>query len=207
LLQRIPALPPGGKAGCARCGRVLAKRPTGPRDLPLALTIAAIITFIIANAQPLMELRVVGRFASTTIVGGAYQLWLQDERITAVLVAFCAFLAPAGYLLFMLTVLLAARRSPAPAWSGELLRWLSHLQVWSMLEVVMLGILVALTKIAQLATVEPGTGMFAFGAMILLIPAIMVHFDAAEMWRNLEWADGEMPPAAASPPRGAGARR
>jgi paraquat-inducible protein A len=175
-----------------RCGRLLMKRSSGPPDLPLALTIAAIIAYVVANALPLMDLRVVGRFASTTIIGGAYQLWIQGERITAALVAFCALLAPAGYLLVMLTLLLAARRSPVPLWTGELLRWVEHLQVWSMLEVVMLGILVALVKIAELATVQPGIGMYAFGALVLLIPSILVNFDAADLWQRIEWTDGEM---------------
>ena len=186
---------------------MLAKRPSGPHDLPLALTVTAIIAFIVANTLPLMALKVVGRVASTTIAGGAYQLWLQGERITGVLVAFCAVLAPAGYLLFMLTLLLAARRSPPPAWTGEFLRWVGHLQVWSMLEVVMLGILVALTKIAQLATVEPGIGIYAFGSVVLLIPAIMDNVDATELWRRVEWIDGEMPLAASPTLPGAGGRQ
>ena len=156
LLQRMPPLPPGGKARCARCGCALAQKPSGPRDLPLALTVAAAIAFVIANASPLMDLSVVGRTASTTIVGGAFEMWMQGEQITAVLVAFCAVIAPAGYLLFMLTLLLAARRSPAPRWVGEMLRWAHHFETWSMLEVMMLGILVALIKIAELATVEAG---------------------------------------------------
>jgi len=169
------------------------KRSSGPPDLALALTVAATIAYVVANALPLMDLRVVGRFSSTTIIGGAYELWMQGERLTAALVAFCALLAPAGYLLFMLTLLLAARRSPVPLWTGELLRWVEHLQVWSMLEVVMLGILVALVKIAELATVQPGVGMYAFGALVLLIPSILVNFDAADVWQRIEWTDGEMP--------------
>jgi paraquat-inducible protein A len=178
--------------GCVRCGCLLMKRPSGPPDLALALTIAATIAYVVANALPLMDLRVVGRFASTTIIGGAYQLWIQGERLTAALVAFCALLAPAGYLLVMLTLLLAARRARVPLWTGELLRWVEHLQVWSMLEVVMLGILVALVKIAELATVQPGIGMYAFGALVLLIPAILVNFDAADLWQRIEWTDSEM---------------
>jgi paraquat-inducible protein A len=93
----------------------------------------------------------------------------------------------------MLTVLLAARRFPAPPWVGEMLRWAQHLQVWSMLEVMMLGILVALIKIAELATVNPGIGMYAVGALMMLFPAIMVTFDPREIWHRVEWADGEMP--------------
>jgi len=149
-----------------------------------------VIAFIVANTVSLMQLRVAGRFASTTIAGGAFEMWLQGQRVTSVLVVFCAVLAPAAYLLLMLTILLAARRSPMPQWTGELLRWLSHLQVWSMLEVVMLGILVALTKIAELATVDPGIGMYAFGAVVMLIPAVMVNFDAREIWLRVRWTEG-----------------
>jgi paraquat-inducible protein A len=193
LLQRIPPLPPGGKARCARCGYSLAKQPAGPSDLPLALTVAAAIAFVIANTSPLMDLSVVGRTASTTIAGGAYEMWLQGEQITAVLVAFCAVIAPGSYLLFMLTLLLAARRLPAPFWVGEMLRWAKHFQRWSMLEVMMLGILVALIKIAELATVDAGIGMYAVGALVLLFPAIVVNFNVRELWQRVEWVDGEMP--------------
>jgi paraquat-inducible protein A len=204
LLQHIPPLGPGRKAACARCGRLLAKQPSGSRDVPLALTVAAAIALIIADTLPLMDLHVVGRFASTTIPGGAYEMWLQGQLLVSVLVLFCAVIAPAGYVLFMLVLLLAARRTPVPHWAAEMLRWLSHLQVWSMLEVVMLGVLVALTKIAQLATVDPGIGMYGFSAAILLIPAIMTNFDRRELWQKVQWSDGAMPlpgTAAAPAPR------
>jgi len=154
--------------------------------------------FIVANTSPLMDLSVVGRVASTTIAGGAYQMWLEGEQIVGVLVAFCAVIAPGGYLLFMLTLLLAAQRSPPPRWIAEMLRWAHHFQMWSMLEVMMLGILVALIKIAQLATVQAGIGMYAVGVVMLLFPAIMVTFDARELWQRIEWVDGEMPPLAPS---------
>jgi paraquat-inducible protein A len=192
LLQRVPPLTPGGKAACARCGRVLAKELSGVRDRALPLVLTAEITLLVANLYPLMELHVVGRFASTTIAGGAYEMWEQGQRLTSVLVAFCALIAPAGYLLFVMTLLLAARRLPMPSWSGEMLRWVGHLEVWAMLEVVMLGILVALVKIAQLATVDPGIGMYAFGVTILLIPAIAGSLDRREMWRRVQWMDPDV---------------
>ena len=198
LLQELPSLPPSAKACCARCGCVLARKPGGPKDLPLALTVAATIIFVIANTVPLMDLSAVGRSATTTIVGGAYQMWMEDEAITGVLVAFCAVIAPGGYLLFMLALLLGARRTPAPHWVGEMLRWASHFEVWSMLEVMMLGILVALVKIAELATVAAGIGMYAVGALMILFPAIAVTFDAHDLWRRIAWADGEMPPELAA---------
>jgi paraquat-inducible protein A len=190
LLQRVPPLPVGGKARCPRCGFTLAARPTDPIDRPLALAVTAAIVLVVANLAPLMDLSAVGRQASTTIAGGVYEMWIRGEPVTAVIVAFCAIIAPACYILFMLAVLLAARRPPAPHWAGELLRWGLHMQPWSMFEVMLLGILVALIKIAELATVDPGIGLYALGALVVLLPAIMVTFDPREVWRRLEWMNG-----------------
>ena len=191
LLQRIPPLPPGGKARCPRCGETLASRPAGSLDRPLALTLAAAIVLIVANTQPMMGLSAVGRQASTTILGGAYEMWVQGRELTALVVAFCVVIAPAGYLACMLAILLAARRPPAPPWVGGLLRLADAVKPWSMLEVMMLGVLVALVKIAELATVTPGIGMYATGLLVLLLPAIAVSLDPEEIWKRVEWAHGE----------------
>ena len=186
LLQRIPPLPQGEKACCT-----LARKPAGSPDLPLVLAITAAVVFVIANSTRLMDLSVFGRSASTTIIGGALEMWKEGQQITGILVLFCAVIAPGGYIAFMLTLLLGARRNPVPLWVGAMLRWVHHFEMWSMLEVMMLGILVALIKIAQLATVQAGIGMYAVGALILLFPAIVVTFDIRELWQRLEWDDDE----------------
>jgi len=175
------------------------KRAADPIDRPLALTVTALIALIIANTSPLMGLSVAGRHASTTILGGSLEMWTTGEEITAVIVAFCAFLAPATFIVFLLATLLAVRRPPAPVWVGEMLRWAHSMQPWSMVEVMMLGILVALVKIAELATVDAGIGMFAVGALMLLFPAIVANFDPDEIWRRVEWADGERPHKSPAP--------
>jgi len=196
LMQQLPPLPTGAMARCARCGETLVRPRADSLERPLALTIAAAIALVVANTTPLMSLSAAGRDASTTIVGGAVETWLQGSELTAVAVAFCAVIAPAAYLMFLLVVLLAARRSPAPRWVGEMLRSAHMMEPWSMTEVMMLGILVALVKIAQLATVVPGVGMFAQGAFVGLIAAVIVTFDPREVWVRVRWADGTVP----SPP-------
>ena len=207
LLQRIPPLPAGGKARCARCGKTLVIQRPDPLYRPLALTIAAAIAFVIANTMPLMGLSAAGREASTTIIGGAREMWLQGSEITAVIVAFCAVIAPGGHILFLLAVLLAVRRPPAPRWVGEMLRTAHFMQPWSMTEVMMLGILVALFKIAQLATVSPGIGMYAAGLFIVLLSAVLVTFDPHEVWKRVDWANGEPPPKLAETAPDAGGAR
>jgi paraquat-inducible protein A len=172
----------------------VAARPSASPDRALALTITAVIAFIIAHTTSLMGLSAVGRASSTTIFGGVLQMWEDGQRITAVIVMFCAGIAPGAYLLFMLTVLLAIRRPPAPLWVGEMMRWGHHMQPWSMNEVMILGILVSLIKIAELATVEAGIAMYAMFALVLLFPAIGLAIDQREAWRRIEWADGREPP-------------
>ena len=144
--------------------------------------------YLVANLLPLMSLSVVGRSASTTIIGGAFEMWQQGQMVTAVLVLFCAVIAPGCYIGFVLVLLLGSRRSPVPEWVGEILRWVHHLQIWSMLEVMLLGILVALVKIAELATVTPDFGLYAIGALVVLIPAIQRTLDVDALWERVRWA-------------------
>jgi paraquat-inducible protein A len=195
MLQSIPVLPPGGAARCTRCGHTLAVDKPDSLERTLSLTLAAAIVFLIANVTPLMGLSAVGRQASTTILGGAQEMWLQGNEITAVLVAFCTVIAPAIHIVFMLTVLLAVRRPPAPPWVGMLLRWLDWQYPWAMIEVMMLGILVALIKIAELATVIAGIGMYGVGALMALFAAMKVSFDPREVWTRIRWVNGRLPPS------------
>ncbi len=193
LLQRIPSLPPGETARCVRCGRTLATFRPASLERTLALTVAAAIAFVVANVFPLMALSAAGRSASTTILGGARQMWAGGREDAAVLVALFAVIAPALQVALLSAVLFAARRPPAPAWVGTLLRCSEIFRSWSMVEVMVLGLLVTLVKIASLATVTPGIGIFGAGAFVGLSAAMMTSFDPREAWSRVRWANGEWP--------------
>lgn len=187
LPQRLPPVPPGGRARCPRCGERLASAPRNPFDLPLALALAAAIMLLVANTSSLMSLSAVGRHAETSILGGALMMWTQGRPLTAALVAFCTVIAPAAYLALMITILLAVRRPPAPVWTGRLLRLAEHAHAWSLPEVMLLGILVALVKIADLASVAAGIGLYATGALLVLLAALTVSFDPHITWARIAW--------------------
>jgi paraquat-inducible protein A len=188
LLQHVPLLPPRGKALCRRCGKVLATDKPGANERTLALAVGAAIVFVIANALPLMGLSAAGREVDTTIIGGAWMMWQEGQQLTAALVALCAVVAPAVYIGIIIVVLLAVRiYSPAPLWVGELLHWGELAREWAMTEVMMLGVLVALVKIADLATVVIGVGIFATGVLIALITMVAVNFDSGKIWTQVQW--------------------
>ncbi len=198
LLQRIPDLEPGGSARCPRCDHELWRRRDDARHRTLPLTLAALVLYAVANCFPMLGLSAVGREASTTVFGGAQQLWHDGREIVAGLVLFTAVVAPALQIGFMLAILLGARHPRAPRWVGVLLRRHPITRTWSMIEVMMLGVLVALIKIAELATVIPGVAMYALGALVFLLAAIQASFDPREVWERIEWAEAEAPPDAAS---------
>jgi paraquat-inducible protein A len=197
LVQRLPDLEPGGSARCPRCDLELWRRRDDSRHRTLPLTLAAAVLYLIANTFPMLGLAVVGREASTTVLGGAEQLWRDGREIVAGLVLFTAVIAPALQIGFMLAILLGACRERAPGWVGTLLRYHPITRTWSMIEVMMLGVLVALIKIAELATVIPGVAMYALGALVFLLAAIQASFDPRQVWERVEWAEARA--------RGAGA--
>ena len=125
LLQRVPELPPGGKARCSRCGNTVAARPRRSLDRALALTVTAAIVFIIAHTTRSWASRPSGARRARPSSAACSEMWQDGERVTAVIVLFCAGIAPGVYLAFMLTVLLAVTAAARAAWVGEMMRW-SH---------------------------------------------------------------------------------
>jgi len=196
LLQHLPPVPPYGKTVCCRCGKLLAVNKPGANERTLALAVGALIVFAIANAFPLMGLAAAGRQVSTTIIGGAFVLWQEGHPFTAVLVGMCAIVAPGAYIGIIIAILFTARRhDPVPGWVGELLHWAEMAREWAMAEVMMLGILVALVKIADLATVIVGVGMFATGFLIVLIALIATNFNPDQIWDRVQWAGADAAPS------------
>ena len=190
LLQRLPDLAPSASARCPRCDRELWRRREDSLDRTLALTIAAAMLLVVANAVPMLGLSAVGRQSFTTVFGGAVQLWNDGRELVAGLVLFTAVVAPALQVGFMLAIVLGAQRERAPRWVGTLLRLHPTTSTWSMIEVMMLGVLVALIKIADYAKVIPGLALFVLGVLIFLLAAIQASFDPREVWSRVEWAAG-----------------
>src|SRR6185436_18323206 len=188
LLQRIPDLAPGASARCPRCDRELWRHREDSLNRTLALAVAAAVLYVVANTVPMIGLSAVGREASTTVVGGALHLWENGPAIVAVLVLFTAVVAPALQIGFMLAIVLGALRARPPRWVATLLRHHPRTRTWSMIEVMMLGVLVALIKIADYATVIPGLALFTLGALIFLLAGMQASFDRREVWRRITWA-------------------
>src|SRR6202030_3011452 len=114
LLQRLPELAPGASARCPRCDKELWRRREDSLNRTLALALAAAVLYVIANSVPMLGLTIVGRAASTTVLGAVETLWQDGQEIVAVLVFFTVVLAPALQIGLMLAIVLGAMRPSAP---------------------------------------------------------------------------------------------
>jgi paraquat-inducible protein A len=190
LLQRLPELAPGASARCPRCDKELWRRRVDSLHRTLALAFGAALLYVIANSVPMLSLTIVGREASTTVLGGAMHLWNDGPATVGVLVLFTAVIAPALQISFMLAMVIGALSERPPRWVGTLLRHQPTTRTWSMIEVMMLGVLVALVKIADYATVIPGLALFVLGALVFLLAGMQASFDSREVWDRIQWAGG-----------------
>jgi len=199
LLQQLPSLAPGETARCTRCGAVLWRRPADSPAATLALVLAVGILLLIANTVPMLGLSIAGNTTLTTVIGGVLEMWREGRQETALLVLFAAVLAPALEVVLVLVVLFAVRQPPAPHWVGACLRAYERIREWSMIEIMLLGVLVALIKIAELAAVIPGLALFVLGALVFLRAAMAAAFDPRAAWERIVWATDVALPAAVPP--------
>jgi paraquat-inducible protein A len=186
LLQREPEVPRGGSARCPRCNAELWRHRPNSIERTLALTIAGLVLFVVANAFPFLGFDMQGQVTQTTLSSGVRQLYAQDQWLVGSLVLFTTIAAPAlqlGMLVYVLAPLQAGRRAPGFV---HAFRWLQHLRPWSMMEVFLIGILVSLVKLADMATIEPGLSLWAFALLIPILAGALASLDAREVWDQVE---------------------
>ncbi|HYC37944.1 MAG TPA: paraquat-inducible protein A [Usitatibacter sp.] len=185
-LQREVRLPPRGVAHCVRCGAELYRHHPAGLDITLAFVLAAAVAFMVAINYPLIGLDARGIRTTATLYETAMYLVEWDMSSVALLVLATTILMPALQLIGMLYMLVPLRMGFVPDhlhWAFRLADWA---QPWAMLDVFLLGALVSLVRLTQVAKIDPGMGLFAIGAFVLLNAAALSSFEPRELWRRVE---------------------
>jgi paraquat-inducible protein A len=186
LLQRVRELSEGDTALCVRCGAVLRQRRRNSIERTLALTLAASVLFAVANAFPFLAFDMKGQVTQTTLLTGVFDLYEQGVPEIAALVGLTAVLAPLLQISLLLYVLLPTHLGRVPWQMARAFRLLRRVQPWSMMEVFLVGILVAVTKLVDMAEVVPGLALWAFALLIAVLAGAMASLDPQAVWARLE---------------------
>jgi paraquat-inducible protein A len=184
LLQREVPLPPGRVLRCRRCGAELYRSAHRSIDHTFAFTVTALILFVLANVNPIIGLEIQGTLNDTTLVNAVYALWNQEMRLVGTLVLVTTFLAPTIQLAIMSHLLLALKRGRIPAGFTLIMRVLQGVNPWGMVEVFILGVIVALVKLTHYGTLIPGLALWSFGLLTVFLAAIAASFDSRDAWER-----------------------
>jgi len=184
LLQREPALPPGGLAECARCGARLFRERPSSLDHTLAYAVAAAVLFVLANTLPFMGLDARGIRTSAYLYETGWKLHEHGMSSIAILVLMTVILVPTLQLAALLYMLGSLKLGQVPRYLAEAFRIVHHAQPWGMVEVFVLGSLVSLVKLTQVATVEVFPGIYCLGGYVLALAAALGAFEPHELWER-----------------------
>jgi paraquat-inducible protein A len=190
LLHRMPraasGMGPLSRAGrqleCRRCGGSLGLARHGSFDLPAALALTAAVTLAIAHLNPVMAIDIQGQARSATLWQAAWTLYDENVWFMGVLVLLTTLVCPVLEVAAICYVLLPLRAGLRPPGFALVLRTVQAVRPWVMVEVFMLGVLVAFVKLSALAPVVPGIGLWAFAATMLLLAAVASTFDMEHVW-------------------------
>lgn len=175
---------PAADRACRRCGTALHLRKPDSVERSWALLIAAYALYLPANLLPIMETRSLFGSQQDTIMSGVVYLWRSGSWALA-MVVFIASVAVPLLKLLSLTVLLVgvqrhSQRQPLPR--TRLYRFLELIGRWSMLDVYVVTILVALVQVHSLASIRPGVGVVAFAAVVVLSMLATMAFEPRLIW-------------------------
>ena len=154
------------------------------RSLALALT--GLLLFAFAVALPFMGVNVVGRQRNTGLLTGPLELQQYGVWALAIAVLIASVGAPLGRLLGLTYVLLGIHL-PQPPWHlYAVFRWVEWLRSWSMVEVFLLGVFVAYTRLTEIAQVDLGGAVYALAGVMLTTAAADGVLDREAVWKTLE---------------------
>ena len=178
-------LQPGETATCARCGTTLWRYSGISLSGWLALTLAALIVFVVANAYPVVSMSVRGMTSDASLLDAVAMTWYQGYMATAVMTGLAGFALPLLQLCVLLWVLypLAQRREPRGLRLA--MRILGALRPWCMVPVFLLGVVVSVVKLAGMAAVSPAPGLYGFAALTVLL-TILSRLSPHAVWRYAE---------------------
>ena len=186
-LHAEASLPEGAKAHCVRCGAVLIQERSTAVAGVLSLALASFVLMIGAISFPFLDLAVGGQTNNASVLSAVMAF---SDTLSLPLAV-----AVAGFIIFLPLLRLGAIiAAVAPlVTNGTPTRFNRHafglsevLRPWSMAEIFIVGVAVALVKVAGLATITFGPAFWAFTVLVLLTFVQDTLICRYSIWRALD---------------------
>jgi paraquat-inducible protein A len=182
LLSRLPGTAHG--AACPRCGAALHTRKARSIERTWAFVVAAGLCYLPANLLPIMQVTSLGRAQADTILSGVVYLLRHGMWPLAIVVFTASVFVPLLKLVILVGLLVSVQLGSRwrPLDRTRLYRITEAIGRWSMVDIFVVTILVALVHLGNLATVEARPGAVFFGAVVVLTMLAVESFDPRLIW-------------------------
>jgi len=187
LLQRLPEHRGSYVARCPRCNALLHRGVENSIDRTLALTLAGVILFVVANSFPFLAFKLQGQETQATLISGVLDLYDQGKWEIAALVLLTTIAVPLVQLLTLLYVFVPLKFNRVPWNMAGVFRIAQSLSPWSMVEVFLIGIIVAIVKLIGMAQIIPGLALWSFALLIVTLAAAAANMDSQVVWERVEY--------------------
>jgi len=180
---------------CTRCGAVLHRRNPDSLMRTWALLIAAALLYIPANLLPVMHTASLVGAEDDTIMSGVVYFWTSGDWPLALIVFVASIMVPMLKLsvLVLLTVTSQQRSRWRPEQRIKLYRIVERIGRWSMLDVFVVTLTVALVRFKSLAVITAGPGALAFASVVILTMLASMQFDPRLIWDYVDEGKTEEP--------------
>lgn len=178
---------------CRRCGERLHGRHPHSLQRTAALLVAAAILYVPANTYPIMTTTTLGQSAPSTIIGGVLTFVYHGDLPIALIIFTASVLVPIGKMLSLGLLCVRVRRQIPrdPLTRARLYRLVELIGRWSMLDVFVVAILVALIRAGTLLSITPGPAALAFAGVVVVSMLAAMSFDPRLIWDAAQERPGE----------------
>jgi paraquat-inducible protein A len=186
-------LAPIGVHHCPRCGSTMHLRKNDSIQRTLALLVTACLLYIPANLYPIMYTDQLGSTEASTIMGGVILLIELGSVPVAVVIFIFSVVVPSGKLMTLFyLVWTVERHSPLNARQRSVMyRITEFIGKWSMVDVFVVSILVALVHLGGLLVIRPGIAAVSFAGVVIITMIAAESFDSRLIWDNIEENNSE----------------
>jgi paraquat-inducible protein A len=188
LLSEMHGLDEHSHARCPRCGAALHLRKPNSIARTWALLLAAVIFYIPANVLPIMKVTSLGKAQSDTIMSGVIYFIKSGSWYLALLIFFASIVVPVLKMIALSYLLISVQRRSywRPEERTRLYRITEAVGRWSMVDVYVVTLMVALVELGALATIEAGLGAVFFAGVVVITMFAAMSFDPRLIWDAME---------------------
>lgn len=167
---------------CPRCHARLHLRNPESLQRTVALTFAALILYLPANLLPMLRVESIKGTQENTIIGGVIQFWQDQDYPIAIIIFTASILIPIVKMVSILWLCLAARSGWSPRAMTRLYRATEFVGRWSMVDVFVVAILVAVVQLGSAMSIHAGAAAVSFAAVVILTMVAAITFDPRLIW-------------------------